>query len=163
VIDIVQLSECGDIDPSIRFGFEPLWTMDEKERAEVQEIEARTDETLIRARTITRSESRRRVATDVDAPYQGLDVELDVPMSEVDATDVASKLATLKLAANEAGVLGDQATLKGLVETGVFPEITPIIIAAAETDPPAPNQETGSPVPDPGLGVKAAEREPDLA
>jgi phage-related protein (TIGR01555 family) len=161
VIDIVQLSECGDIDPSIRFGFEPLWSMDEKQIAEIREIEARTDETLIRSRTITRAESRQRVASDIDAPYVGLDVDAEVPMSESEATDVLSKIVTMKLAANEASVLGDQATLQALSDTGAFPEITSEMIASADVDPPAPTEGAEDPVPSPLSGIKAEEHEQD--
>jgi len=78
VIDIVQLSECGDIDPSIRFGFEPLWAMSERERAEVEKLEAETDQVRVDSGVLSPIEVRGNVASDPDSRYPGLDVE-DAP------------------------------------------------------------------------------------
>ncbi len=78
VIDIVQLSECGDIDPSIRFGFEPLWVMSERERAEVEKLEAETDQVRVDSGVLSPIEVRGNVASDPDSRYPGLDVE-DAP------------------------------------------------------------------------------------
>jgi len=78
VIDIIQLSECGDIDPSIRFGFEPLWAMSERERAEVEKLEAETDQIRLDTGVLWQGEVRSNVASDPDSRYPGLDVE-DLP------------------------------------------------------------------------------------
>src|SRR5258708_29156646 len=42
IIDLVQISEFGQVDQEITFMFEPLMQLDEKGAAEVREIEART-------------------------------------------------------------------------------------------------------------------------
>jgi phage-related protein (TIGR01555 family) len=46
-IDLIQLSLFGEVDPGIRFDFVPLWSLTEKEEAEVREVDAR----IRRART----------------------------------------------------------------------------------------------------------------
>jgi hypothetical protein len=43
VMDIIQLSEFGDIDDGITFDFEPLYEMSAKERAEIRKVDADTD------------------------------------------------------------------------------------------------------------------------
>jgi hypothetical protein len=78
VLDVIQLSEFGDIDPDIRFDFEPLWAMSEKERAEVEEIEGRTDSDRIDHGVLRPEEVRQNIADDPDSRYPGLDVD-DVP------------------------------------------------------------------------------------
>lgn len=87
VIDLIQLSEFGDIDEDIGFRFEPLWSMDEKESAEVREIEARTAQTYIDSGVLLPEEERKRVASAEDTPYQGLDLTLDMapPAGETEA------------------------------------------------------------------------------
>lgn len=78
IIDVIQLSEFGDIDPSIRFNFEPLWSMSEKERAEVEKTEAETDQIHIDSGVLRPEEVRQNIADDPDSRYPGLDVD-DVP------------------------------------------------------------------------------------
>ncbi|WCS27249.1 DUF1073 domain-containing protein [Methylobacterium sp. NMS14P] len=78
VIDLIQLSRFGDVDPDITFTFEPLWTMDEKERAEVREVEARTAQAMIDSNVILPSEERQRIARQEGTAYPGLDLTLDV-------------------------------------------------------------------------------------
>jgi phage-related protein (TIGR01555 family) len=78
VIDLIQLSEFGDVDEDIHVSFEPLWSLDEKEAAEVRLVEAQTDQVLIDASIILPEEARKRVASDNDTVYQGLDLSLDI-------------------------------------------------------------------------------------
>ncbi len=78
MFDIVQLHEFGEVDPEITYAFEPLWTLDEKEAAEVRQIEATTDISLCDAGILLAKESRQRIADDPDAPYSGLVVD-DIP------------------------------------------------------------------------------------
>ncbi|NTA27410.1 DUF1073 domain-containing protein [Allorhizobium ampelinum] len=79
VIDLIQMNEFGDVDTDIAFEFEDLWQMTEKEKAEINNIEAQTDVLLVDAGVISVEESRQRLANDDDSQYQGLDVD-DVPM-----------------------------------------------------------------------------------
>lgn len=77
-LDIIQLSEFGDIDENIGFEFVPLWQLDEAGEAEVRKADADTDIELINAGVISPEESRRRLAGSPKSPYAGLDVS-DVP------------------------------------------------------------------------------------
>ena len=78
IIRFTQLSLWGEIDPDITFEFEPLHELNEKEEAEVHEVEARTDNILVDMGAISPAEVRKRVAADPDSAYASLDVD-DVP------------------------------------------------------------------------------------
>src|SRR6202521_4216473 len=78
VIRFAQLRLWGEVDPDITFAWEPLRSLDPKEIAEKQKIEAETDVILIDGGVIHPEEARKRVAGDPDTPYAGLDIE-DVP------------------------------------------------------------------------------------
>ncbi|MDE1158423.1 MAG: DUF1073 domain-containing protein, partial [Neorhizobium sp.] len=78
VIDFIQLSEFGEVDPDIVFKFELLGELTEKEVAEVQNIRAQTDVIYTENGILSEEEVRKRIANDEDSPYQGIDVE-DVP------------------------------------------------------------------------------------
>ncbi|KAA0117870.1 DUF1073 domain-containing protein [Methylobacterium sp. P1-11] len=78
VLDIIQLSEFGDVDPDIHFSFEPLWSLDDKELAEVRKIEADTDVVLVEGGILLPEEARKRIAGDPDTIYQGLDLTVDI-------------------------------------------------------------------------------------
>jgi hypothetical protein len=73
IFNIVQLNEFGQIDPDISFDFEPLWSLSEKEVAEVRKTEAETDQLYIDSGVIQPGEARERIAADHDSPYHGLD------------------------------------------------------------------------------------------
>ncbi|CRY06202.1 phage-associated protein [Yersinia enterocolitica] len=74
VIDIIQLSEFGDIDTDITFDFISLEEMSDKEKAEIRKIDADTDAVLIGVDVISTNESRERLAADPDSPYQSLEI-----------------------------------------------------------------------------------------
>lgn len=78
IINFIQLSLFGEVDPAITFRFVPLWSMSEAERATVRKTEAETAQIHIDSGVISPEEERRRVANDPDTLYHGLDVE-DVP------------------------------------------------------------------------------------
>lgn len=78
IVDLIQLSEFGDIDTSIQVAFEPLWAMSDAERATVEKTEAETDQIRVDSGVLRPEEVRRNVATDPDSRYPGLDVD-DVP------------------------------------------------------------------------------------
>lgn len=79
VIDFVQLSLFGEVDPDITFSFEPLRSLDELQLAQVRKTDADTDIALINAAVISPAESRKRLASDPDTPYEDLDVD-DLPL-----------------------------------------------------------------------------------
>lgn len=78
VINFVMLSIWGEVDEDIRFEFVPLWSMTEKEQAEVRKVEAETDGMLIDKGIITNAEARNRVANDPDSRYHDIN-PADVP------------------------------------------------------------------------------------
>lgn len=78
ILNLIQLHLFGKVDPEITFRFEPLWSMSEKEKAEVDKLKADTAQVLIDAGTLAPIEDRQRLADDPTSPYHGLDVD-DVP------------------------------------------------------------------------------------
>jgi phage-related protein (TIGR01555 family) len=77
-LDIIQLSEFGEIDAGIDFDFLPLYQMDETQQATIRKTEADTDAVYIQAGVLDPSEVRQRLASDPDSPYDGLDPD-DMP------------------------------------------------------------------------------------
>ena len=88
-LDIIQLSEFGEIDPGIDFDFLPLYQMDEAQQATIRKTEADTDAVYIQAGVLDPSEVRRRLASDPDSRYDGLDPDAvpDAPDMGVEAPD----------------------------------------------------------------------------
>jgi len=78
LLDIIQLSEFGEIDPEITHSWEPLWQLDEAGRAQVRKTDAETDMTYTNGGVIAPLEVRRRLADAEDSLYPGLDVD-DLP------------------------------------------------------------------------------------
>lgn len=76
-LELIQLSEFGEIDPDITFSFVPLWQMSEKELAEVRKLDADTGAVLIESGTISPQEERERVAADETNGYHSLDLADD--------------------------------------------------------------------------------------
>ena len=94
VMDVIQLSEFGEIDPDITFKFETLWSLDDKELAEVRKIEAETDDILINGcGALAPEESRQRIAGDPNTPYEALDVEdLPEPPDQTEGAEAGGSL-----------------------------------------------------------------------
>jgi len=86
VMDIIQLSEFGEIDEDITFRFEPLWQLDDAARAVVRKSDADTAAVYITAGVIDPSEERERLATEEDSLYPSLDLnkEIEPPGLDVD-------------------------------------------------------------------------------
>ena len=83
VLDIIQLSEFGDIDPDIYFEFEPLYEMSEKERAEIRKMDADTDAVYAtQVGALSAEEIREKIAADPDSPYHSLDLSDDIEIEE---------------------------------------------------------------------------------
>ncbi|EPP6261440.1 DUF1073 domain-containing protein [Cronobacter sakazakii] len=83
VLDIIQLSEFGDIDPDIYFEFEPLYEMSEKERAEIRKMDADTDAVYAtQVGALSAGEIREKIAADHDSPYHSLDLSDDIEIEE---------------------------------------------------------------------------------
>lgn len=80
ILNLVQLSKFGEIDPEISFEWVPMRTMSEEQRATIRKTDADTDATLIGAGVIAPDDSRTRIAGDEESPYHGLDVNAPLPV-----------------------------------------------------------------------------------
>jgi hypothetical protein len=77
VLQIIQLSEFGEIDPDIVFEFETLYGMDDVEKATVRKTDADTDAVLVSIGAISPDEARARLAADPESGYDSLEGEID--------------------------------------------------------------------------------------
>lgn len=84
ILGFVQLHLFGEVDPEITFAFEPLWSMSDKELAEVRKLEADTAQVYADTGVITPGEERKRLADDPESMYHGLDPD-DLPDLEQEA------------------------------------------------------------------------------
>ena len=87
-IGLIQLSEFGEIDPEITFDFKPLWQLDEAAKAAVQKTKADVHDIYLTAGVISAEEARTAIASDVESPYQGLDLDPEsVPEQGIERID----------------------------------------------------------------------------
>lgn len=83
MLDIIQLSEFGDIDETIDFEFLPLYQLSELERATARKTQADTDAVYVQSGIVSAAEVRNREANDLESPYHGLDlIDDDEPDDE---------------------------------------------------------------------------------
>lgn len=75
ILQVVQLSLFGEIDPDIEISFVPLYQMTPKELAEIRATDGATDCAYVAAGIIDPSEVREKLAKEIESGYQGLDVE----------------------------------------------------------------------------------------
>ena len=78
IINFVQLSLWGEIDPEITFEFEGLWEMSEKERSDLQKAEAERDQTYVDMGALAPEEVRGTLIDNPTLPFGDLDPD-DVP------------------------------------------------------------------------------------
>lgn len=78
VLQIIQLSEFGEIDEDITYEFETLYGMDDVEKATVRKTNADTDAVLVGIGAISPEESRARVSADPESGYDSIEGEIDV-------------------------------------------------------------------------------------
>lgn len=78
VAKLLQLHCFGGIDQDVAVRWLPLQQPDAKEKAEIEKIRADTDAVLLLNGQISQQEARKRVATEEDGPYHGLEVD-DMP------------------------------------------------------------------------------------
>jgi len=79
ILKIIQLSLWGEVDPDIRFIWEPLGNMDAGQIAAARKTDIDGDCALIEAGVITPEEARQRLAGEEDSPYKGLDLSAELP------------------------------------------------------------------------------------
>ena len=74
IVDFVQLSLFGEVDPAITFKFKPLFALNEKDQAEVQKTKAETHDILLNGcQAVSPEDIRKSVAADPESDYPGLD------------------------------------------------------------------------------------------
>jgi|GEM_PF-311641 len=78
VLNFMQLSLWGEIDPEITFNFESLYEMSEKEKGEKQKADAERHEKYVNMGSFDPGEIRKIAIDDPELPYTGLDPD-DVP------------------------------------------------------------------------------------
>jgi phage-related protein (TIGR01555 family) len=84
VLNLVQLSLFGEIDPDIGYEWVPLRTMSPEQRANIRKTEAETDQIHVTNGVLFPEEVRTRLADEEESPYHGLDLgrELPEPLTE---------------------------------------------------------------------------------
>ncbi|MDN8598630.1 DUF1073 domain-containing protein [Citrobacter sp. S2-9] len=88
VIDIIQLSELGEIDPDISFKFEPLMELSDEQKANIRKTEAETDDILVNnVGSLSPDESRERLANDPDSPYHSLELNNNDDLKDEEETE----------------------------------------------------------------------------
>ena len=92
IMKVAQLSLFGEIDTDITFIFEPLYQMTDKEKAEIENMNATTATTYVAAGVLDTEEVRQMLADDPDSLFNGLDMsKIPEPMEDgggVDLTDI---------------------------------------------------------------------------
>ena len=76
--DLIQLNLFGEIDPTIKWEFNQLYQLNDKELAEVQDINGRNAAQLVTAAIVSPQEARQALSKDEQSPFNGIDVD-DVP------------------------------------------------------------------------------------
>jgi hypothetical protein len=88
ILDLVQLSIDGTIDPDVTFEFEPLWETSDVERATMRKTDADRDAELVNAGVVSNEEVRDRMNDDESGPYFGqLAGPAPDPVDETDNSD----------------------------------------------------------------------------
>ncbi len=77
-LELIQLAEFGEIDPDIKWHWNPLWQLDEAGEAAVRKTDADTDIELIDAGVISPEEARQRLAASPGSGYNNIKVN-DLP------------------------------------------------------------------------------------
>lgn len=78
IIDIAMVTLWGEKDPEIRYEFESLVELTDKEQGELRKLDAEVGQIQIDKGVISPAEERKRIVEDPESLYQGLDPD-DVP------------------------------------------------------------------------------------
>lgn len=101
ILGFVQLSLFGEVDPDISFDFVPLWSMSEKEEAELKKLQQETDGADIDKGVLDPQERRERIINDEDSPYHDLNPDEVPDLLEEETEGLEPKGGAAKIA--EAG------------------------------------------------------------
>ena len=83
-LEVIQLSEFGEIDDDITFEFCPLWELDDAGRAAVEKTRADTHAVYLDGGVVAPEEIRTALAGDESSPYHGLDLSGPPPEPEIE-------------------------------------------------------------------------------
>jgi phage-related protein (TIGR01555 family) len=84
ILQVVQLSLFGVVDPDIRFEFNPLWELDEAAKAAMAKVQADTDIAYLDAGVIDSNEARSVLANDDTGRYSSVDLTGAAPPGPID-------------------------------------------------------------------------------
>jgi len=101
-IQLVQLSEWGEIDDDIGFDFIPLWEMDETEKATIRKSDADAASTYVTMGAVSNEEVREMLANEEGGMFEGIDLAgkaPDPPAIELANVNAQNDLAAQKAAA----------------------------------------------------------------
>jgi phage-related protein (TIGR01555 family) len=79
VLNLVQLSKFGEIDPDIGFEWNQLKVITDEQRATIRKTEAETDQIHVTNGVLFPEEVRTRIAGEEDSPYHGIDLSRELP------------------------------------------------------------------------------------
>ena len=151
LIGFGQLSLWGEIDPAIGFKFNPIKPISDAEAEDIRKKKAETDEIMIRSRTISIPEARKRVASDPDSGYASIAPDAIPPLDAIQQAEVDTKVAQAVVDVAGAALIGDQTALRILKAQPMFAQISDVEVAAADPLPPDPPAEmpfgAGPPMP----------------
>jgi uncharacterized protein len=88
ILQVVQLSLFGEIDHEITIAWEPLWSMSEKEKADVWKSKMEGHEIAERIGAVDSTEIRASIAGEEDSPYPSLDLTKVIVPPEPDDDDL---------------------------------------------------------------------------
>lgn len=78
IIKVVMLNLWGEIDPTITYEFCPLWQMSEEEESTIRSNEANADGVYLDRGVLSPEDVRKRLSSDQNSGYAGIDPE-DLP------------------------------------------------------------------------------------
>lgn len=78
ILQVVQLSLFGEIDPDINFDFVPLYQLTGKELAEIRKSNADTATAYVDRQILAPEEVRQQLAEDPESGYMGLDTSVKI-------------------------------------------------------------------------------------
>lgn len=79
ILEVVQLSLFGEIDPAITFEVVPLWDMSDKDKADIRKSDAEAHATYLREGVVDAGEVRECLANDETSLYHGIDLSGAAP------------------------------------------------------------------------------------
>ena len=87
LIEVIQLSLFGAIDPEVKFEFEDLWEMSDKDKADIRKSDAEADAAYVQMGAVDPEEVRERLREDETSLYHGVDLSGPAPGPDDQLTD----------------------------------------------------------------------------